>query len=181
MTVFISNDRPTDWPTHEFRYRRSNRDVMPPFTAVCRGTQWMAVRRNSIAENFGSRIFKGAQWEGRDVTVLLKNKLPFFRTSVGSTLSSTSTSRNADMGSLLRKKDIIFSLVSRTLNFRPWNGQTRTITSTFLLSDHCLGRFANCVSWGKEYGLRVHTLSKQQTLTGNKFYVLLTVHLEICV
>jgi hypothetical protein len=39
----------------------SNRDVMPLFTAVCGGIQWMAVRRNSIAENFGSRTFKSAQ------------------------------------------------------------------------------------------------------------------------
>jgi hypothetical protein len=91
------------------------------------------------------------------LTILLKNKLGYFRTSVtlDSILSPTSMCRNADVGSVPREKDAIFSLVSRTLNSDLEHGQTRTITSSVLLSAHCLGRFANFVSCGKEYAVRV--------------------------
>ena len=89
------------------------------------------------------------------LTVLLKNKLGFSQTSykLDYILSPTSTCRNADVGSVPRK-DTIFSLVSRTLNSDLEHGQTRTIPSPFLLSAHCLGRFANIVSCGKEYAVR---------------------------
>jgi hypothetical protein len=161
IDLHMSSDRLTDWPTHECATVISNSDIMPLLVhsnllryIVDGGTSETLYYNNEF-------LFMDIQgcWERRSLEVGL-----YFRkiSLVSSELQSISfpfylllPRRKADVGSVPRKKENIFGLVLRTLNSDLEHGQTRTTSSSFLLSAHCLGRLANYVSCGKEYDVRV--------------------------